>query len=171
MSDDSTPPDDERPTGQSTAGADTGSEVARATPDDAADVSDVSDRRPPGSGGTQPIHVDRLFELLASPGNRYVLTYVLRADAPVEYVDLVEYVVARAEPPAEMTEAKFRGHVAATLINERLPELGEAGLVEVDATQQTVSPTPTTSVAAPHLALALSELLMPRRTGGTGRSR
>jgi hypothetical protein len=115
--------------------------------------------RPDGETLSEPaISTDRLFELLASPGNRFVLTYLLRAGTAVAYADVVEYVVTRADPPGGMTEAKFRGRVAATLINERLPELREAGLVEVDSTHQRVSPTPATEVVAPYLALALSDL-------------
>lgn len=110
---------------------------------------------------TATVSTDRLFELLASPGNRFVLTYLLRVDGPAAYADLVEYVIANADPPAEMTEAKFRGRVAATLINERLPELSDAGFVEVDTAAQLVSPTPAVATAAPHLALALSDIVNP----------
>ena len=112
----------------------------------------------------QGISTDRLFELLASPGNRFVLTYLLRAGGPVEYTDLVEYVVERSEAPEDLNEAKFRGRVAATLINERLPELESAGMVEVDSSNQLVSPTLALDIVRPHLALALSDLFSPRTT-------
>lgn len=104
------------------------------------------------------ITTDRLFELLSSPGNRFVLTYLLQANEPVEYADLVEYVVERADTPEGMTEAKFRGRVAAALINERLPELESAGLVEVEGSSQLVSSTPAVDLVRPYLALALSDL-------------
>lgn len=121
----------------------------------------LGERGGPAERASEGPPTDRLFQLLASPGNRFVLTFLLKVDGPAEYADLVEYVVARAEPPEEMTEAKFRGRVAATLINERLPELADAGLVEVDSARQLVSPTSTTAVAAPHLALALSDIVAP----------
>jgi hypothetical protein len=114
----------------------------------------------------QDVSTDRLFELLASPGNRFVLTYLLRVGGPVEYADLVEYVVERTEAPEDLTEAKFRGRVAATLINQRLPELESAGMVEIDRTNQLVSPGPAVDVVRPHLALALSDLIFPATTEG-----
>lgn len=110
------------------------------------------------------ISVDKLFGLLASPGNRFVLTYLLRAGEAVEYADLVEYVVERSDTPEEMTEAKFRGRVAATLINQRLPELESAEMVEIDSSNQLVSPKPAVEAVRPHLALALSNLSVPTRT-------
>ena len=110
---------------------------------------------------TARVSTDRLFELLSSPGNRFVLTYLLKANGPVEYVELVEYVLDRTETPTGMTDAVFRGRVAATLINERLPELETAGLVEIDSTEQRLYSTPATQVAAPHLALSLSDLVSP----------
>lgn len=107
------------------------------------------------------VSTDELFELLASPGNRFVLTYLLQVDGPVEYAHLIEYVIERAEPPDGMTEGKFRGRVAATLVNERLPELESAGMVEVDSSAQLVTPTIAVNAARPHLALALSDLPPP----------
>lgn len=117
--------------------------------------------RQAGDAPAPALTTDRLFELLSSPGNRFVLTYLLRVDGPVAYADLVEYVVDRAGPPDEMTEAKFRGRIAATLLDETLPSLADAGLVDVDGAGQRVSPTPATTVAAPYLALALSDLVGP----------
>jgi hypothetical protein len=108
------------------------------------------------------VSTDELFEVLASPANRYVLTYLLGVDNPVTYGDLVQYVVEHVDSPDEMTTGKFRGHVAAALINETLPQLEAAGLVSVDSQGQTVSTTPATATAAPHLALALSSLTNPR---------
>jgi len=107
------------------------------------------------------VPTDQLFELLASPGNRFVLTYLLRVDDRAEYADLVEYVVAQTDPPEGLTAAKFRGRVAARLVTESLPALADAGLVDVDSTDQVVAATAATRVVAPHLALALSDLVDP----------
>lgn len=103
------------------------------------------------------ISTDTLFELLSDPGNRFVLTYLLRADNPTTYADLVEYVVERAETPSDTTEAKFRGRVAARLVHGTLPTLADAGLIEHDSETQTVTATPAIEAAAPHLALAMSQ--------------
>jgi|GEM_PF-2128220 len=110
-----------------------------------------------------PVHVPtgRLFELLASPGNRFVLTYLLRVDDRAEYAELVEYVVAQTDPPGGLTKATFRGRVAARLVTESLPALADAGLVEVDSDDQVVAATAATHVAAPYLALALSDMVGP----------
>lgn len=144
--------------GRSGDGSDVESEFDDGSPEQGFELRAKKTGRPGACVST-----DELFRLLASPGNRFVLTYLLRTGSAVEYADVVEYVVDRAEAPEEMTEAKFRGHVAASLINERLPELEEAGLVDVDSTRQRVSSTPAAEVAAPHLALALSTLTNPRQ--------
>ena len=99
---------------------------------------------------------DRLFELLASPGNRFVLTYLLRVDDRATYAELVEYVVVRTDPPPDLDGDAFRGRVAARLVGQSLPELEEAGLVSRDEPAGVVAATPATDTAAPYLALALS---------------
>jgi hypothetical protein len=99
---------------------------------------------------------DRLFELLASPGNRFVLTYLLRVDDRATYADLVEYVATRTDPPPDLDGDAFRGRVAARLVGQSLPELEEAGLVSRDEPAGVVAATPATDTAAPYLALALS---------------
>jgi len=109
----------------------------------------------------QPEDVDEFFRLLASPGNRFVLTYLLAVESHAEYADLVESVVSRVEAPQGMTKEKFRGRVAATLISETLPRLEAAGFVEVDGDDQMVQATGAIQTAAPHLALALSDLVPP----------
>lgn len=148
------------------SGETTRARAVEAALDAAADAGDLSDSgveeaiATPGPAD-RTVTTDRLFEILSSPGNRFVLTFLLKADGAAEYADLVEYVVTRSDPPGEMTEAMFRGRVAATLINERLPELRDAGFVEIDSDRQTVAATPTAAVAAPHLALALSDVVAP----------
>lgn len=122
---------------------------------------DASNREP---RATPRISTDRLFELLASPGNRFVLTYLLRVDDRAEYAELVEYVIARTDPPEELTETTFRGRVAVRLVTQSLPALADAGLVEVDSARQVVAATAATDVAAPYLALALSDLFNPPST-------
>lgn len=113
----------------------------------------TTDREPvvPTTGST-----DRLFELLSSPGNRFVLTYLLRVDDRATYADLVEYVVTRTDPPPDLGGEAFRGRVAARLVGQSIPELAEAGLLSRDEPPGVVAATSGTDVAAPYLALALS---------------
>jgi len=109
------------------------------------------------------IDTDELFELLASPGNRFVLTYLLRVDDTATYADLVDYVASRASVPEELTEGKFRGRVAARLVHRTLPKLDEAGLVGHEPDDQTVAATPAIDTVAPYLALAMSQLTSNER--------
>ena len=102
------------------------------------------------------VPTDLLFELLAAPGNRFVLTYLLRAESEVSFGDLVEYVVSCAETPDDMTDAKFRGKVATRLVHSNLPKLADAGLIEYDKAEQVVRATPATDEVAPYLALAIA---------------
>lgn len=109
------------------------------------------------------IDTNELFELLASPGNRFVLTYLLRVDDPARYTDLVDYVVSRATVPEELTEGKFRGRVAAQLVHSTLPQLDDAGLIDHDPDDQSVAATPAVDAVAPYLALAISQLTAGQR--------
>jgi len=136
------------------AAVETGALVTRPAP--ASAVGADRQQRP-----TTHVSTDRLFEVLASPGNRFVLTYLLRVDERAEYAELVEYVVAQTDPPGELTKGTFRGRVAARLVTESLPALADAGLVEVDSDEQVVAATAATRVVAPYLALALSDLVDP----------
>ena len=99
---------------------------------------------------------DRLFELLASPGNRFVLTYLLRVDDRATYADLVEYVATRTDPPPGFDADTFRGRVATRLVGQSLPELEAAGLISRDEPAGVVTATDATDAAAPYLALALA---------------
>jgi hypothetical protein len=103
------------------------------------------------------VSVDDLFELLARPGNRYTLAYLARADGPVSYEDLVEFVVDGADTPAGLSTADFRNQVATRLVHSNLPKLDDAGLVEYDRADRTVSATDATAVAVPYLELAMDQ--------------
>lgn len=112
---------------------------------------------PEGAAGSLEISTDRLFEVLASPGNRFVLTYLLRVENPASRDSLIEYVVERADPPDGLSEGKFRGRVASLLVHSTLPQLVDAGLVEVDDDEGTVTATGAIDTVAPYLALAIAQ--------------
>lgn len=101
------------------------------------------------------ITLETLFEALAEPGGRYVLTALLRADAPVTTSELVEFVVDRTNPST--TRSAFRSDVADALTHVLLPNLAEAGLVEYDVERQVVARTDRTANALPYLQIALEQ--------------
>jgi len=105
------------------------------------------------------VPIDDLFQLLSRPGNRYILTYLIRSDGPIPYADLVEYVVDEGGTPAGLTTGEFRNRVAARLVHSNLPKLDDAGLVDYDATDQTVAATDATEVVVPYLELAMEQSL------------
>lgn len=104
-----------------------------------------------------PVSVDELFDLLAQPANRYVLTYLLLEEGPVSLVDLVEYVVDVTEPPEEMERAEFSGQVLNRFIETTLPELDERGLIDYDRTAQMVAETQATPLTLPYLRATLQQ--------------
>ena len=104
-----------------------------------------------------PVSVNYLFRLLAAPGNRFVLTYLLRVDDPAAFEELVAYVVGRAESPAGRSAAEFSGQVAARLVHSTLPKLEDAGLIEYDEESRTVASTPAIESVGPYLALAAAQ--------------
>lgn len=106
-------------------------------------------------GETVPI--DDLFEILAAPGNRYVLTYLVRREDPAEYADLVEYVVDSVAVPEGLTESEFRGRVAARLVHSNLPKLEASGLVVHHSDEQRVTGTETLEAVVPYIELALEQ--------------
>jgi len=112
-----------------------------------------------GTPGAASISVDELFELLSRPGNRYILTYLVRNDGTVPYADLVEYVVDQGGTPAGLTTGEFRNRIAARLAHSNLPKLDDAGLVDYDPTAKTVDATETTEIAVPYLEIAMKQPL------------
>lgn len=109
------------------------------------------------SGHGADLTTNELFELLASPDNRYVLTFLLRRDSRVEFGDIVEHVVEQAGPPEGTTPGKFRGRIATRLVHTTLPRLAEYGLLEYDTGSQVVQATAEIERVAPYLDLALSQ--------------
>ncbi len=104
-----------------------------------------------------PLTVDDLFEALARPANRYVLTYLLLSDDPVSYHDLVEFVVERTERPPDLTPGEYRSRILARLLHAAVPRLAELGLLRYDRTDETVAETPYTSAVRPYVRIALRQ--------------
>ena len=103
--------------------------------------------------------IDEMFELLARPGNRFVLTYVARATEPVTYGELIEYVVECSDPPRNQSVAEFRGRVATRLVHSNLPKLESLGVIETTERGDETVVTATDGLAAvvPFLELAIQQ--------------
>lgn len=99
---------------------------------------------------------DLLFETLAEPAHRYVLTYLLRSEGAVSVGELVDYVTAQTEHT--MNANVYRERVVSKLTNTYLPELDEAGFVQYNMERQLVGPTDLTPFARPYLLLALAHI-------------
>ena len=104
----------------------------------------------------EPMSVDTLFDALAHPGRRYVLTYLLLREEFVSLSELVDFVVSITESPS--TRSTFRGQVVEELVRTHLPHLADAGLVEYRIERQFVGPTERTPAALPYLDLALEQV-------------
>lgn len=98
-----------------------------------------------------------LFEVLSHPGNRYVLTYLLKRREAVPWYEIVEYVVKNTDVPAEFAETEFRGRIATELLDRRLPELAEHGFVEYGRGDVQVRATDRVPLARPYLELAVKQ--------------
>lgn len=106
--------------------------------------------------------VDTLFDALAHPGRRYVLTYLLLREEFVSLSELADFVVGLADGPT--TGSEFRDELVMELTTVHLPQLDDAGLVEYRVERQFVGPTDRTIVALPYLDLALRQVRVPETT-------
>ena len=98
--------------------------------------------------------VDSIFDTLADPARRYVLSYLLRSDEPVALGELVDYAVGQTDAP---DDDSFRQEVVVKLTHAVLPSLAEDGYIEYDIEQQVVETTDRTPVLAPYLELAQAQ--------------
>jgi len=103
------------------------------------------------------VPIDDLFDVLARPANRYVLTYLLQSEEEVYLHELVEYILEQTEPPEEISEAEFRGQIDSRLLHASLPKLRDAGLIQFDERRQRISETEETAAALPYLRIALHQ--------------
>lgn len=101
--------------------------------------------------------MDDLFAVLARPGNRFVLTYLLLEGEPVSIVDLVDYVLEVTEPPEGVARAEYSGRLLGRFIETVLPQLDERGLIEYDREAQLVTETDATALALPYLRAGLQQ--------------
>lgn len=112
------------------------------------------------SGETLPL--DTMFSLLAHPGRRYVLTYLIQAEGFVSMSELVSYVVERSEHT--MTDRAFRHRVSTALTHTHLPKLHEEGFVDYNIERQIIQETEKTRLVAPYLKVALVHRSLYRDT-------
>jgi hypothetical protein len=99
------------------------------------------------------VSVDTVFDLLAHPGRRYVLSYVLeRGDA--NCYELVEYALDRTDDYDRQTEGEVRGRLVTSFRETHLPALADADLVRYDEEADFVGRTSATETVRPFLDLA-----------------
>ena len=96
---------------------------------------------------------NKIFEVLANPGRRYVLTYLLQTDGFVPISELVDYVTSRTS--AKMTDSEFRRRVTLELTHTHLPALEEEGFIRYNMERQLVMQTELTALTEPYLRIAL----------------
>lgn len=104
---------------------------------------------------TESLDIGALFELLAEPGHRYILKYLLQSEGAVTCSELADYVVDRTNTTMSPTE--FRQRVVSELTTRYLPELDEHGYVQYNVERQMISPTDLTPIAEPYLLVALAQ--------------
>jgi hypothetical protein len=97
---------------------------------------------------------DTLFEVLADPGRRYVLTYLLQSEGAVSCSDLVDYIINQTEQ--SMSRDEFRQRVVTELTRKHLPKLDDYGCIQYNLERQMIGPTDLTPLARPYLGLALA---------------
>jgi len=108
-----------------------------------------------GLSASERFDPDSLFEMLADPGHRYVLTYLLQSEGAVACSELVDYVTERTS--TTMNPEQFRQRVVSELTNTYLPRLDEYGFVKYNMERQIVGPTDRTPLARPYLLIALAQ--------------
>ena len=99
--------------------------------------------------------INAIFEVLANPGRRYVLTYLLQSDGFVTMSELVDYVTTRTS--AKMTDDEFRRQVTLELTHTHLPVLEENGFIRYNMERQLIMPTEMTRLTEPYLRMALMQ--------------
>jgi hypothetical protein len=96
---------------------------------------------------------DQLFETLADPGKRYVLTYLLRSEGYVRMTQLVDYVMTRTQ--TAKSNEQFRQQITAELTHNLLPELVDDEFVSYNMERQLISPQEKLTLVGPYLRIAL----------------
>lgn len=106
----------------------------------------------PSSYAAERFSTDEVFEILAHPGQRYVLTYLLQSSGDVPLNSLVEYAVLRSDTASDR---KMRDRMVIELTHTVLPKLADYGFIEYDMEHQIIRTTEQTPTVEPFLRLAL----------------
>lgn len=86
---------------------------------------------------------ETVFDILSSPRRRYVLHYLRRAEEPVELTELAKQVAAweNETDPESLTDQQ-RKRVYVSLYQTHIPKLDDAGVVDYDSDEGTISLAP-----------------------------
>ena len=97
------------------------------------------------------VSLETVFEVVAHPGRRYVLTYLQVADGPVSTAELVDYVLRNTAMKGD--EERLRRQIAAELVDEQLPELEDVAFIDYNRERQLVAGTARGRLTLPFLQL------------------
>lgn len=93
------------------------------------------------------------FELLAHPGRRVVLTYLLSAGPMVTLTQLLDYVFEQSDTGSHSPAT--RQEVTEAFTTTHLPKLDAEGYLLYDLEQQRITTTDQTTKIKPYLVLAM----------------
>lgn len=139
----------------------TDSDVANDYDESRPTIARLVDDSLPTEFAAHRLSIDTVFDTLANPGRRYVLTYLVNSEGYATVTELVDYVVENMD--TSMTEGGFRKNVLAELREDHLPELVESGLITYNIERQIVSSTDLTPVTVPYLEVALEQQQQAKR--------
>ena len=106
---------------------------------------------------------DSAFKLLAHPGRRIVITYLLSAGPTVTLSQLLDYVFSQSDTGSESKAT--RQEVTQAFTNRHLPKLDAEGYISYDLEHQRITTTDQTANMKPYLAVAV----LQERTTDSGR--
>lgn len=115
----------------------------------------------------EEVSVDTIFEMLAHPGRRYVITYLLRSEGFASMSELVDYVME--ETGHTMTDRQFRYRIALELTHNQIPRLADEGFVRYNIERQMILPTDRTTLLEPYITIALAQQQLRTTAGGDER--
>ncbi len=83
---------------------------------------------------------DLVYDILSSPRRRYVLYYLRKEDGPIELTTLAEHVAAwENDTSVDSLTDQERKRVYVSLYQTHVPKLDDAGIVDYDQDEGTVS--------------------------------
>ena len=90
---------------------------------------------------TTPDDLDQLFACFATHRRRVLLDYLVTQSEPVVIEDAVQYLVeVEHDATADTNAETLAEQIEISLVHSHFPKLDDAGLIDVDARTQTITP-------------------------------